>query len=104
MLKVGVFGTGHLGKFHLNNWKLIREAEVVGFYDPNDQTAAGSYLKNTRSKDLRIPVNLLDIAMQLISLPPHLFISIFVKWRFERENMFLLKNHWPMTWKKQELC
>jgi predicted dehydrogenase len=40
MLKVGVFGTGHLGKFHLNNWKLIREAEIVGFYDPNDETAA----------------------------------------------------------------
>ena len=40
MLKVGVFGTGHLGKFHLNNWKLIRDAEVVGFYDPNDKTAA----------------------------------------------------------------
>jgi predicted dehydrogenase len=40
MLKVGVFGTGHLGKFHLNNWKLIRDAEIVGFYDPNDQTAA----------------------------------------------------------------
>ncbi|HEY4966840.1 MAG TPA: Gfo/Idh/MocA family oxidoreductase [Puia sp.] len=40
MLKVGVFGTGHLGKFHLNNWKLIRDAEVVGFYDPNDETAA----------------------------------------------------------------
>jgi predicted dehydrogenase len=39
MLKVGVFGTGHLGKFHLNNWKLIRNAELVGFYDPNDQTA-----------------------------------------------------------------
>jgi len=40
MLKVGVFGTGHLGKFHLNNWKLIRDAEVVGFYDPSDQAAA----------------------------------------------------------------
>jgi predicted dehydrogenase len=39
MLKVAVFGTGHLGKFHLNNWKLIPEAEVVGFYDPNDETA-----------------------------------------------------------------
>jgi predicted dehydrogenase len=39
MLKVGIFGTGHLGKFHLNNWKMIRDAEVVGFYDPNDQTA-----------------------------------------------------------------
>jgi predicted dehydrogenase len=40
MLKVGVFGTGHLGKFHLNNWKLIQDAEIVGFYEPNDQTAA----------------------------------------------------------------
>jgi predicted dehydrogenase len=40
MLKVGVFGTGHLGKFHLNNWKQIRNAEVVGFFDPNDKIAA----------------------------------------------------------------
>ncbi|MER3464140.1 MAG: oxidoreductase [Chitinophagaceae bacterium] len=39
MLKVGVFGTGHLGKFHLNNWKEIREVELVGFFDPNDTTA-----------------------------------------------------------------
>lgn len=39
MLKIGVFGTGHLGKFHLNNWKEIRGTEIVGFYDPNDQTA-----------------------------------------------------------------
>lgn len=39
MLKVGVFGTGHLGKFHLNNWKLIPEAEIVGFFDPSDTTA-----------------------------------------------------------------
>ncbi len=40
MLKVGVFGTGHLGKFHLNNWKEIEGAEVVGFFDPDDSTAA----------------------------------------------------------------
>lgn len=40
MLKVGVFGTGHLGKFHLNNWKEIERVEIVGFYDPNDATAA----------------------------------------------------------------
>jgi predicted dehydrogenase len=39
MLKVGVFGTGHLGKFHLNNWKEIPDAELVGFFDPNDDTA-----------------------------------------------------------------
>ena len=39
MLKIGVFGVGHLGKFHLNNWKEITEVELVGFYDPNDDTA-----------------------------------------------------------------
>jgi predicted dehydrogenase len=39
MLKVGVFGVGHLGKFHLNNWKEITGAEVVGFYDPDDATS-----------------------------------------------------------------
>src|SRR5690349_14480481 len=39
MLRIGVFGVGHLGKFHLNNWKDINEVEVVGFYDPDDDTA-----------------------------------------------------------------
>ncbi|HWB26356.1 MAG TPA: Gfo/Idh/MocA family oxidoreductase [Chitinophagaceae bacterium] len=40
MLKVGVFGVGHLGKFHLNNWKEIEGISLAGFYDPNDGTAA----------------------------------------------------------------
>lgn len=39
MLKVGVFGVGHLGKFHLNNWKEIKKAELAGFYDPDDTVA-----------------------------------------------------------------
>jgi len=39
MLKIGIFGVGHLGKFHLNNWKEIEGAEVIGFFDPNDATA-----------------------------------------------------------------
>ncbi|HVF98022.1 MAG TPA: Gfo/Idh/MocA family oxidoreductase [Flavisolibacter sp.] len=39
MIKVGVFGTGHLGKFHLNNWKEIEGAELVGFFDPDDTVA-----------------------------------------------------------------
>jgi predicted dehydrogenase len=39
MLKIGVFGVGHLGKFHLNNWREIKEVEVVGFYDPSDDAA-----------------------------------------------------------------
>jgi predicted dehydrogenase len=39
MLRVGIFGTGHLGKFHLNNWREIAGVELVGFYDPNDDAA-----------------------------------------------------------------
>jgi predicted dehydrogenase len=39
MLKIGVFGAGHLGKFHLNNWKEIEGVELVGFYDPSERTA-----------------------------------------------------------------
>ena len=39
MLKIGVFGTGHLGKFHLNNWKEIEGVSIVGFFDPNDENA-----------------------------------------------------------------
>jgi predicted dehydrogenase len=38
--KVGVFGAGHLGKFHINNWLAIETVELVGFYDPHDPTAA----------------------------------------------------------------
>lgn len=40
MLKVGIFGTGHLGKFHVANWLEIPDVEIVGFYDPNDEAAA----------------------------------------------------------------
>ncbi len=39
MIKVGVFGVGHLGKFHLNSWKEIKGIELVGFFDPNDAAA-----------------------------------------------------------------
>lgn len=39
MLKIGIFGVGHLGKFHISNWKEIEGTTIVGFYDPNDDTA-----------------------------------------------------------------
>ena len=39
MLKVGVLGIGHLGKFHLNNWLVIEGVELVGFFDPSDENA-----------------------------------------------------------------
>jgi predicted dehydrogenase len=39
MLRIGVFGVGHLGKFHLNNWKEINDVIIAGFYDPDDRNA-----------------------------------------------------------------
>src|SRR5688572_858003 len=39
MLKIGIFGVGHLGKFHLDNWKEIAGVELVGFYDPDENNA-----------------------------------------------------------------
>ncbi|MBL0234586.1 MAG: Gfo/Idh/MocA family oxidoreductase [Chitinophagaceae bacterium] len=39
MLKIGVLGVGHLGKFHLNNWLEIPGVELIGFYDPHNETS-----------------------------------------------------------------
>jgi predicted dehydrogenase len=39
MLKVGIVGVGHLGKFHLNNWLEINDVTVIGFVDPDDAAA-----------------------------------------------------------------
>lgn len=39
MLRIGVFGAGHLGKYHLNNWQEIAGTELVGFFDPHNEIA-----------------------------------------------------------------
>ncbi len=64
MLKIGVFGVGHLGKFHLNNWKNVPDTELVGFYDPNDEIAeevVNKYGLN-RYKDPETLMNIIDAA------------------------------------------
>jgi predicted dehydrogenase len=40
MLKIGIFGAGHLGKIHMQQWKTIPGISLVGFYDPDDENAA----------------------------------------------------------------
>src|SRR5580704_4434795 len=59
MLKVGVFGVGHLGKFHLNNWKEIKEAELTGFYDPDDAVAR-EVADKYQLKSFSDPLELID--------------------------------------------
>ncbi len=42
MLLIGLFGAGHLGKIHLQQWAEIPGVRVVGFYDPDDAQAAAA--------------------------------------------------------------
>ncbi|MBI9070001.1 MAG: Gfo/Idh/MocA family oxidoreductase [Melioribacteraceae bacterium] len=39
-IKLGVIGTGHLGKFHVKLSKLLKDGELVGIYDQNKEQAA----------------------------------------------------------------
>ncbi|NCC72456.1 MAG: Gfo/Idh/MocA family oxidoreductase [Sphingobacteriia bacterium] len=39
MLKIGVLGAGHLGKIHLKCLAGLDKYNLVGFYDPNEQTS-----------------------------------------------------------------
>ncbi len=38
-MKIGVLGAGHLGKIHIKCIKELKDYELVGFYDPNRETA-----------------------------------------------------------------
>lgn len=36
-LRIGILGAGHLGKFHIQQAKEIKDLELVGFYDPDPE-------------------------------------------------------------------
>ncbi|HJV18768.1 MAG TPA: Gfo/Idh/MocA family oxidoreductase [Sediminibacterium sp.] len=90
MLKVGVFGVGHLGKFHLNNWKEIEGVKLVGFFDPNNDNAKEVVEKYGLKRymdedklmdacdiiDVITPTNQhFDICMQAIRKGKHVFVE-----------------------------
>lgn len=90
MLKIGVFGVGHLGKFHLNNWKTIEGIELVGFYDPNDLTANAvteqygltryedplELMKQVDAVDIVAPTNYhYELCRQALRLQKHVFVE-----------------------------
>lgn len=39
VVRIGVFGVGHLGKIHVRLLKEVEGYEIVGFYDPDDTNA-----------------------------------------------------------------
>jgi predicted dehydrogenase len=62
MLKVGIFGVGHLGKFHVSNWQSIDGVDIIGFYDPNDENAQEAIEKFglTRYTDMHTLIDAAD--------------------------------------------
>jgi predicted dehydrogenase len=90
MLKVGVFGVGHLGKFHLNNWKEIEGIKLVGFFDPDNENARAvteqyglkRYMDEAKLIDACDIIDVIapthhhfDICMQAIRKGKHIFVE-----------------------------
>jgi predicted dehydrogenase len=90
MLKVGIFGVGHLGKYHLANWQQVSDVEVVGFYDPGDVAAqevsekfqlarfldADRLMEAVDAVDIVAPTNFhFDLCKRAIRKGKHVFVE-----------------------------
>lgn len=72
MLKIGVLGAGHLGKIHIKLLKEIKDFELIGFFDPNSDSAnAVAEEFNTKSfnsiEELVDAVDVVDIVTPTLS-------------------------------------
>lgn len=90
MLKIGIFGAGHLGKIHIQQWKEIEGIELIGFFDPNDENAASAaeqyqIKRFTDMNDLLLRCDAIDIvtnttqhyaiAKSALHLGKHIFVE-----------------------------
>jgi len=68
MLKIGIFGAGHLGKIHMQQWHEVEGTKLVGFYDPDDNQAETAIAKYqlTRYKNIDELINAVD-AIDIVS-------------------------------------
>ncbi len=89
-LKVGIFGVGHLGKYHLANWQQIHDVDLVGFYDPSDVMAqevsekfqlarfldADTLIDAVDAVDIVAPTNFhFDLCKRAIRKGKHVFVE-----------------------------
>lgn len=68
MLKIGVFGAGHLGRIHIQQWKEVSGIELTGFYEPDDTKAAAvaAEFNVERYADIEELINATD-ALDIVS-------------------------------------
>ncbi|OUU19700.1 MAG: oxidoreductase [Flavobacteriaceae bacterium TMED48] len=90
MIKIGVFGAGHLGKTHLKLAQASKEMDLIGFYDSNPETvnsidSSKKYKAFKSSEALIEAVDIVDIvtptsyhfelARKAIMAKKHVFIE-----------------------------
>jgi predicted dehydrogenase len=90
MLRIGVFGVGHLGRFHVQNWKEVEGVEISGFYDPDERNAAeaverfglrryhdpSELMAACDAVDIVVPtVYHFDLSMQALRAGKHVFVE-----------------------------
>lgn len=90
MLKIGIFGAGHLGKIHIQLWTTIPGVEIIGFYDPSDEQSLlaerqfqikrykdpSQLIQDAQVIDIVTPtLNHFDIAKECLINGKHVFIE-----------------------------
>lgn len=90
MLKLGIFGAGHLGKIHIKLAKMIDTIDLVGFYDANPDVAkqvesdleikafysVDSLLENVDAVDIVTPtISHFELAKQAVISGKHVFVE-----------------------------
>ncbi|MDD4581944.1 MAG: Gfo/Idh/MocA family oxidoreductase [Bacteroidales bacterium] len=90
MMKIGVFGAGHLGRIHIKCLKNIENVEIVGFYDQNEAVRkevsknfgvtgfedATALIAQSDAIDIVTPtLSHHEVAMQALKAKKHVFIE-----------------------------
>jgi len=94
MIKIGVFGAGHLGKLHLKAAEASQILDLVGYYDPNPETvkkitSEENYVAFRSPDELILAVDIVDIVT-----PTLLHFKIAQKAINANKNIFIEK---PMS-------
>lgn len=90
MIKVGVFGAGHLGKIHIKCLKNVDKVEIIGFYDQSEEVRkevsttfgipyfddAEALIAQSDAIDIVTPtVSHHEVAMKALKEKKHVFIE-----------------------------
>ena len=99
MLKIGVAGTGHLGKFHLNCIKNIPDYQLVGVYDLQMDLAQKMAEKYDCKAFLSIEELIDEVEVLVIVTPTLSHYEIASKALHKRKHLFIEK---PVTHTMEE--